>query len=69
MGSSGLKKKNNELINKEIKINEPIKITEVKNKNNRVKESIIKTSPSFEKLYPHSSDVSKSISKIKIEIK
>ena len=77
MGSSGSKKKNNELtitketiqINKEIKINEPIKMTETKNKNNRVKECIIKTSLPFEKLEPHLSDVSKSICKIRIEIK
>jgi hypothetical protein len=77
MGSSGSKKKNNELditketiqINKEIKINEPIKMTESKNKNNKVKECIIETSSPFEKLDLHLSDVSKSICKIRIEIK
>ena len=77
MGSSGSKKKNNELditketiqINKEIKINEPMKMTESKNKNNKVKECIIETSSPFEKLDLHLSDVSKSICKIRIEIK
>ena len=77
MGSGGSKKKNNELpiskeniqINKEIKINEPIKMTEIKNKNNRVKESIIETSQPFEKIDCDLSNISKSICKIKIEIK
>jgi len=77
MRSSGSEKKNNELtitkeiiqINKEIKINEPIKMTEIKNKNDRVKECIIETSQPFEKIDCDLSNVSKSICKIKIEIK
>ena len=76
MGSSGSKKKNTELtitketiqINKEIKINESIKKTEIKNKKDRIKECIIETSSPFEKLDLHS-DVSKSICKIRIETK
>ena len=76
MESSGSKKKNTELIIKkeiiqinEIKKNESIKMTEIKNKNNRIKESIIKTSSPFEKLESYLSNVSKSICKIKIENK
>ena len=77
MGSGGSKKKNNELtisketiqINNEVKINKPIKMAEAKNKNDRVKECIIETSLPFEKLDFHLSDVSKSICKIRIEIK
>ncbi len=52
MRSSGSKKKNNELtitkenfqINMEFKINVSIKMNEIKNKNNRIKECIIKAS-------------------------
>ena len=75
MGSSGSKKKNTELtiakeniqINKKIKINEPIKMTETKSKNNRIKECILQTSSPFEKIDRHLSNVSKSICKIKIQ--
>ena len=77
MGASGSKKKNNELIitketiqiSKEIKINEPIKMTETKDKNNRIKECIIQAVSPFEKLDRHLSNVSKSVCKIKIGTK
>ena len=75
MGSSSSKKNTNKLIiekeiiqiNKQIKINEPIKMTESENKKDRVKECIIEASPHFEKKDFHLSDISKSICKIKIE--
>ena len=67
------KKKEDTKINKTDKINESIKINETKNKNNRIKECIIKnalqTSSPFEKIDRHLSNVSRSICKIKIETK
>ena len=48
------------------KISCPIKITETKNKNNRIKECILENSSPFEKLDSNLSNVSKSICKIKI---
>ena len=42
-------------------------MTEAKSKNDRIRESIIKNSPPFEKLGLHLSNISKSICKIKIE--
>jgi len=54
-------------INKEIKIDESNKKTEIENKNDRIKECIIQPSLTFEKIDPYLSNVLKSICKIKIE--
>jgi len=77
MGANDSKKKNTELsitketiqINKKIKINEPIKMTKTKNKNDRIIECILPTSSLFEKIDLHLSNVTKSICKIKIDTK
>ena len=75
MRTSGSQKKNTKLnkkketiqIIKDNQINESIKITQTKNKNNRIKECILQVSLPFEKIDRYLSNVSRSICKIKIE--
>ena len=75
MRTSGSKKENAELARtketiqniKNDQINESIKRTKTKYKNDRVKERIILPSSLFEKIDPYISNVSRSICKIKIE--